>query len=38
VVDPVRPGPTDVLLRPSGRATLDAAGCALLICDRQWWL
>ena len=36
VVDPMRPGPTDVLLRPSGRATLDAAGCALLICDRQW--
>ncbi len=38
VVDPMRPGPTDVLLRPSGRATLDAAGCALLMCDRQWWL
>jgi hypothetical protein len=38
VVDPMRPGPTDVLLRPSGRTTLDAAGCALLICDRQWWL
>lgn len=38
VVDPLRPGPTDVLLGPSGRAALDAAGCTLLICDRQWWL
>lgn len=38
VVDPQRPGPTDVLLGPSGRAALDAAGCTLLIGDRQWWL
>ena len=38
VVDPLRPGPTDVLLGPSGRAALDAIGCTLLICDRQWWL
>lgn len=38
VVDPLRPGPTDLLLGPSGRAALDAAGCTLLICDRQWWL
>ncbi len=38
VVDPLRPGPTDVLLGPSGRAALDATGCTLLICDRQWWL
>jgi nucleotide-binding universal stress UspA family protein len=38
VVDPLRPGPTDILLGPSGRAALDAAGCTLLICDRQWWL
>lgn len=38
VVDPRRPGPTDILLGPSGRAVLDAAGCTLLVCDRQWWL
>lgn len=38
VVDPLRPGPTDLLLGPSGRAALDAAGCTLLVCDRQWWL
>lgn len=38
VVDPLRPGPTDLLLGPSGRAALDAAGSTLLICDRQWWL
>lgn len=37
VVDPSRPGPLDVLLGPSGRATLDTGGCTLLICDRQWW-
>ncbi|KAA8964645.1 universal stress protein [Mycobacterium sp.] len=38
VVDPLRPGPTDVLLGPSGRAALDATVATLLICDRQWWL
>ena len=38
VVDPLRPGPMDVLLGPSGRTTLDAAGCTLLICDRLWRL
>jgi nucleotide-binding universal stress UspA family protein len=38
VVDPLRPGPTDILLGPSGRAALDAIGATLLICDRQWWL
>lgn len=38
VVDPRRPGPSDVLLGSSGRAALDAAGCTVLICDRQCWL
>ncbi|ORW82526.1 hypothetical protein AWC26_04405 [Mycobacterium shimoidei] len=38
VVDPLRPGPADILLSPSGRAALEAAGCTLMICDRQWWL
>ncbi|OBI40291.1 hypothetical protein A5707_10265 [Mycobacterium kyorinense] len=38
VVGPVRPGPLDVLWSPSGRAALEAAHCALMICDRQWWL
>ncbi|WP_343574817.1 universal stress protein [Mycobacterium sp.] len=38
VVDPVRPGPTDILLGPSGREALDAARCALVLCDRQSWL
>lgn len=38
VVDPLRPGPSDLLLGSSGRATLDATGCTLLICDRQYWL
>jgi nucleotide-binding universal stress UspA family protein len=38
VVDPRHPGPTDVLLAPSGRAALDAARCTLLVCERQRWL
>lgn len=38
VIDPLRPGPADILLGPSGRAALEAAGCTLMICDRQWWL
>lgn len=38
VVDPLRPGPAELLLRPSGRALLEAAGCALMICEKQWWL
>ncbi|MGH3633390.1 hypothetical protein [Mycobacterium sp.] len=38
LVDPLRPGPVDMLMGPSGRAVLDATGCTLLICDRQWWL
>jgi nucleotide-binding universal stress UspA family protein len=38
VSDPRHPGPTDILLGPSGRAALDAARCTLLICDRQRWL
>lgn len=38
VVDPLRPGPVDMLMGPSGRAALEAAGCTLMICDRQWWL
>jgi nucleotide-binding universal stress UspA family protein len=38
VVDPRRPGPTDILVAPSGRAALDAARCTLLVCDRQHWL
>ncbi|BBZ12710.1 universal stress protein [Mycobacterium branderi] len=38
VVDPLRPGPLDVLLAPSGRAALDAAGCTVMVCDRKWWL
>jgi nucleotide-binding universal stress UspA family protein len=38
VVDPRSAGPTDILLRPSGRAALDATRCVLLICDRQCWL
>lgn len=38
VVGPPRPGPVEVLLGPSGRAALEASGCTLLICDRQWWL
>jgi nucleotide-binding universal stress UspA family protein len=38
VADPRRPGPTDILLGPAGRAALDATRCVLLICDRQCWL
>ncbi len=38
VADPRHPGPTDILLGPSGRAALDATRCTLLICDRQCWL
>lgn len=38
VVDPLRPGPAELLLGPSGRALLEAAGCALMICEKQWWL
>lgn len=38
VVDPVRPGPLDILLGPPGRAALEAAACTLMVCDRQWWL
>lgn len=38
VVDPLRPGPLDVLLGPAGRAALEATGCTLMVCDRKWWL
>lgn len=38
VVDPLRPGPVEVLLGPSGRAALEASGGTVLICDRKWWL
>ena len=38
VADPARPGPSDILLGPAGRAALDAARCTLLLCDRQGWL
>lgn len=37
VVDPRRPGPVDVLLGPSGRTALEAAGSTVMICDRKWW-
>lgn len=36
VVDPPRPGPAEQLLGPSGRALLETAGCALMICDNRW--
>ncbi|MGB3335410.1 MAG: universal stress protein [Mycobacterium sp.] len=38
VVDPCRPGPLDVLLGPAGRAVMESAGCAVMTCDRTWWL
>lgn len=38
VVDPLRPGLSELLLGPSGRALLEATGCALMVCDKQWWL
>lgn len=38
VVDPLRPGPAELLLGPSGRALLEATGCTLLICDKRWRL
>lgn len=38
VVGPQHPGPADVLMAPAGRAAMEAAGCALLVCDRTWWL
>lgn len=38
VADPLRPGPSEILLGPAGRAALDAARCTLLLSDRQGWL
>lgn len=38
VVDPRRPGPLDELLGVAARASLEAAGCTVLTCERREWL